>query len=166
MKNILLVMVLLLASCGKSPQDQKSSPRPPVAIAQNQIASLSRPSGCQNDIQCKGDRVCEKGVCVAPHLPTPHAARAAPPVDDIVWGRGGMQDGDGSLYRVGHNKHGAVLKSKNKVLYLGNNCDASGGSLGKGTWGWANGGVMVELKSARIGFPRQESPFEDSRCQL
>ncbi|MBX3187314.1 MAG: hypothetical protein KF819_09880 [Labilithrix sp.] len=33
---------------------------------------------CANDAQCKGDRICEKGVCVAPAPPAP--ASAPPPV--------------------------------------------------------------------------------------
>jgi outer membrane protein assembly factor BamB len=36
------------------------------------------PSGCVKDTDCKGDRVCEAGRCVAP--PTPEDGEAAPPV--------------------------------------------------------------------------------------
>ena len=31
--------------------------------------ALAQESGCTYDTQCKGDRICEKGVCVAPTLP-------------------------------------------------------------------------------------------------
>jgi hypothetical protein len=32
-------------------------------------AALAQESGCTYDTQCKGDRICEKGVCVSPTLP-------------------------------------------------------------------------------------------------
>jgi hypothetical protein len=35
-------------------------------------------SGCQYDTQCKGDRVCVKGACVAPTPPSPAQAPAEP----------------------------------------------------------------------------------------
>lgn len=75
-------------------------------------------------------------------------------------------DGSGVGYTMAKNMNGIVLKSKTVTLYLGKNCDAYSPKYGKGTWGWANGGVTVELEKKRIGFPRQDSPFDDSRCRL
>lgn len=31
--------------------------------------ALAQESGCQYDTQCKGERICEKGVCMTPTLP-------------------------------------------------------------------------------------------------
>ena len=75
-------------------------------------------------------------------------------------------DGSGVEYIMTKNKNGVVLKSRIATIYLGKNCDAYSPQYGKGTWGWANGGVIVELEKKRIGFPRQDSPFDDNRCQL
>ncbi len=75
-------------------------------------------------------------------------------------------DSDGVTYSSSLNDDGAVLKSESAKLYLGKSCDAYSPQFGKGTWGWANGGVAVELNGRRIGFPRQESPFEDLRCRF
>ena len=78
----------------------------------------------------------------------------------------GYVDGFGVAYTMKKNQHGVVLKSKKATLYLGKSCDAYSPQFGKGTWSWANGGVLVELEKKKIGFPRQESPFEDDRCLL
>jgi hypothetical protein len=75
-------------------------------------------------------------------------------------------DGSGVEYKMTKNKHGVVLKSKSATISLGKNCDAYSPQYGKGTWGWANGGVTVELEKKSIGFPRQDSPFDDSRYSL
>jgi len=48
---------------------------------------------------------------------------------------------------------------KNKqgfILYLGKECDAYSKLYGDGRWAWANGGFVVEFKTKRIGFGRQE----------
>lgn len=47
--------------------------------------------GCTKDIDCKGDRVCEAGVCVAPRPPEPPASAtsAAPAAGPATWTRGG-----------------------------------------------------------------------------
>lgn len=75
-------------------------------------------------------------------------------------------DGSGIEYTMTKNEHGVILKSNKATLYLGKSCDAYSPQFGKGTWAWANGGVMVDLKKNKIGFPRQDSPFEDGRCPL
>ena len=77
-----------------------------------------------------------------------------------------MVDGDGNTYSVSANDDGKVLESASRTLYLGASCDASSPGATDGTWGWANGGVSVTLGDESIGFPRQESPFEDGRCAL
>lgn len=77
-----------------------------------------------------------------------------------------LVDSDGNKYKVTINSNGAVLQSKTKVIYLGNSCGAKSPQLGRGTWGWANGGVIIQFIDHRVAFPRQESPFEDERCPL
>ena len=47
-------------------------------------------------------------------------------------------------------------------IYFGKSCDAFHKVFGKGTFGWANGGFVVEFASGtRIGFPRQELPWDE-----
>lgn len=75
-------------------------------------------------------------------------------------------DGSNQSYTISKNQHGVTLTSKKTTIHLGNKCDAYSPQYGKGTWGWANGGLMVELGTKQIGFPRQESPFGDGRCPL
>jgi hypothetical protein len=75
-------------------------------------------------------------------------------------------DSGGIKYTMTTNKNGVVLKSKTETIYLGKDCDAYSRRYGKGTWGWANGGVSIELQKGKIGFPRQGSPFKDNRCPL
>jgi hypothetical protein len=75
-------------------------------------------------------------------------------------------DSAGTLYTMTKNRNGIVLKSNKAILYLGKNCDAYSPQYGKGTWGWANGGVLVGLEKKTIGFPRQDSPFDDNRCPI
>jgi len=75
-------------------------------------------------------------------------------------------DGSGVEYTMTKNKDGVVLKSKKTTIHIGKNCDASSPQYGKGNWGWANGGVAVTFGKNTIGFPRQDSPFDDSRCPL
>lgn len=79
---------------------------------------------------------------------------------------GQMVDGDGNSYTVSSNDNGMVLQSDSRTIYLGNSCEASSPGASDGTWGWANGGVSVTLGDASIGFPRQDSPFDDGRCPL
>jgi hypothetical protein len=75
-------------------------------------------------------------------------------------------DGSGVEYKMTKNKQGVVLKSQSATITLGKNCEAGSPQYGKGTWGWANGGVLVNLKKKRIGFPQQDSPFNNNRCRL
>jgi outer membrane protein assembly factor BamB len=47
-------------------------------------------SGCTKDTDCKGDRICEAGICVAPRPPEPPVATAPAPASSAVgWARGG-----------------------------------------------------------------------------
>ena len=64
--------------------------------------------------------------------------------------------GDGVRYAASFNRHGATLRSRGVVLYLGRSCDAYSPQLGNGRWGQANGGFFVDIRGATIGFPRQE----------
>lgn len=77
-------------------------------------------------------------------------------------------EGTGERYLITLNENGAVLKSENDVLYLGNSCDAMSPRHGRGTWGWANGGWRVEFSDSTIGFPRKDPPFafSDDRCRF
>lgn len=69
-------------------------------------------------------------------------------------------------YKAFANENGFVFKAKNETIYIGKKCDAYSKKYGKGHWGWANGGVLISFAKKQIGFPRQESPFSDSRCPL
>ena len=61
----------------------------------------------------------------------------------------------------------ANFKYGTGTIFLGPDCKASSSDFGNGTWGWANGGVFINLaKKQNIGFPRAESPYSDSRCAL
>jgi outer membrane protein assembly factor BamB len=51
-------------------------------------APAPRESGCTKDTDCKGDRICEAGVCVAPR-PAEPAASAKTPGPTGAWTRGG-----------------------------------------------------------------------------
>jgi hypothetical protein len=76
-------------------------------------------------------------------------------------------DGHGNTYAATFNPHGAVLKSNTATLYLGRACDAYSPQHGKGTWGWANGGILVTFESTTIGFPRQEIEIDSRhKCLL
>ena len=76
----------------------------------------------------------------------------------------GYVDGDGATWRAAQNRHGAVLRGDDIVIYLGRSCDAVSPQLGRGRWGWANGGWLVAFPGRRIGFPRQEAPVPQARC--
>lgn len=77
-----------------------------------------------------------------------------------------LTDSNNNQYSVSKSSAGVILESRNAVIYLGKSCDAKSPQFGRGTWGWANGGVVIQFVDKQIGFPRQESPFEDGRCSL
>ena len=54
--------VLALAACKK---DDMQVPVAPTTAVPAGVAGA--PGACAKDTDCKGDRVCEKGACVAPH---------------------------------------------------------------------------------------------------
>jgi len=56
------------------PSAAPQAPQAPQADAVNSVEA----GGCKYDTQCKGDRVCERGVCVTPGA-TPTAAPAPTP---------------------------------------------------------------------------------------
>ena len=66
---------------------------------------------------------------------------------------------------AGANSH---VEEGPDIIYFGKSCDAFHKVFGKGTFGWANGGFAVEFESGqRIGFPRQELPWESlMHCEL
>ena len=75
-------------------------------------------------------------------------------------------DSRGAVWRAVPNEHGAVLKNASTRLYLGRSCEALSPGLGRGHWGWANGGVVVTFPRRSFAFPRQESPVPAARCAL
>ncbi|WP_417769571.1 hypothetical protein [Stappia sp.] len=92
---------------------------------------------------------------------------------------------EGHQYKYSKNKNGAILHSVNPVsrfkgqgaateivtrtetIYLGKSCDASSEFFGTGTWGWANGGFIVDFPTGTVRFPRQEIDVPNGmHCQL
>lgn len=69
---------------------------------------------------------------------------------------------DGTVYALQINNHGARLNSSRDTLYLGRDCDASSPQYGRGSWGWANGGFVVQfIDRTRIGFPKMDPPIPE-----
>lgn len=77
-----------------------------------------------------------------------------------------LTDSEKNKYVTTRNKDGVKLVSNKLTIFLGNGCDAFSPDYGWGNWGWANGGVIVNFGTGSIGFPRQDSPFEDGRCAI
>lgn len=78
-----------------------------------------------------------------------------------------VRESDGTKFEVEYNRHGAVLRGRNAVIYIGVNCDArySRGE-GRGQWRWANGGFEVHIAGERLLFARQELSVRDcGRCR-
>ena len=49
----------------------------------------------------------------------------------------------------------STFEEKLDVIYVGKSCDVYSARYGDGTWGWANGGFIIEFKNMNLGFPRQ-----------
>jgi hypothetical protein len=77
-------------------------------------------------------------------------------------------DGTGAGWTLLENRHGAVMRRGRIHVYLGRACDARSPQLGRGRWGWANGGVLITFQRRRIGFPRADPPLSrtTARCGL
>lgn len=75
-------------------------------------------------------------------------------------------EGRGQVWHHQENSHGAVLRRGRTVIYLGRSCDVYSPQLGRGRWGWANGGVLVTAGVRRLGFPRHDPPVRNSRCDV
>jgi hypothetical protein len=78
-------------------------------------------------------------------------------------------DGGGKGWTLRENRHGAVLRRRGTEIYLGRACDARSPQLGRGRWGWANGGFLITFPRRHIGFPRQDPPISDltdSQCRM
>ena len=75
-------------------------------------------------------------------------------------------EGRGGVWHHKENAYGAALRQGRIVIYLGRNCDVFSPQLGRGRWGWANGGVLITAGARRLGFPRQDPPVRDPRCDV
>jgi len=62
------------------------------------------------------------------------------------------------------NKHGFILKSDNKTLYLGKSCDATSPQYGTGEWYWKDNEVVVSLSKKNI-YLNSGSLYADGRCE-
>lgn len=75
-------------------------------------------------------------------------------------------EGRGAVWHHRVNAHGAILSRGPILIYLGRNCDDYSPQLGRGRWGWANGGVIVTAGRRRLGFPRYDPPVRNARCDV
>lgn len=66
-----------------------------------------------------------------------------------------VNSSDGTRWTATVNQHGAVLRSRGQVIYLGHACDAMSPTLGRGRWDWANGGFRIVIGRRNLGFARQ-----------
>jgi hypothetical protein len=66
--------IVYISSCEPGPTGTKCVWVANTTSTDNRVAAGPGGSGCSFDNQCKGDRICVKGACVAP----PPAANAAP----------------------------------------------------------------------------------------
>jgi hypothetical protein len=78
------------------------------------------------------------------------AMQGAPPATDQE-----VTSADGRQWIARANRHGAVLRSRGEIVYLGHNCDARSPTMGRGTWDFSNGGFLITLRQRAFGFPRQ-----------
>jgi len=76
-----------------------------------------------------------------------------------------MKDSDGVSYTLKIDANQASLNSNGASIVNDENCSARSSVNGVGRWEWSNGGVLIQFPNKRIGFPRQESPFESSVCE-
>jgi hypothetical protein len=71
-------IVLKQVTAPTAPAAASAPPAPPPPVAQpTPPPAAPSGTGCQYDTQCKGDRICENGACVAP---APPAAPSSAPV--------------------------------------------------------------------------------------
>lgn len=71
----------------------------------------------------------------------------------------------GDTWSSEQNEHGFVLKSSNKTLYLGKDCDAISPQYGNGEWYWnGSDGVSVILDKKDFSF-NTGSLYDDGRCE-
>ena len=75
-------------------------------------------------------------------------------------------EGRGAVWHHQENAHGAVLRRAGIVIYLGRGCDVFSPQLGRGRWGWANGGVLLTAGTRRLGFPRYDPPVRNGQCDV
>lgn len=67
-RYLCLLCLIALSACS-TPDTKTAEVEPPASAA----------AGCAKDTDCKGDRICERGVCTAPAAASPPSAEARPP---------------------------------------------------------------------------------------
>lgn len=102
------------------------------------------------------------GLATIAMLALPPAAAQRGGHAEATYAEGGGSGG----WRGRENRHGAIVWRGAIRLYLGRDCDAWSQRYGRGRWGWANGGWLVVFPGRRFGFPRQDPPISNARCDV
>jgi hypothetical protein len=93
------------------------------------------------------------------------AATPALATDDITYATG-----DGQIYVLVMGDGEATLAPETDpadIYTLKPDCTAVHADYGTGTWGYANGGWLIDIGGAtKVGFPRQEAPFDAPACEF
>lgn len=67
------------------------------------------------------------------------------------------ESGENKVYKAQYNNDGTIFVNNTlEKIYLGKDCDSYAAKYGKGTWGQANGGIIIWFKDKEIVFPKQE----------
>ncbi len=67
-------------------------------------------------------------------------------------------------WNLSRNEHGVVLKSENRTLYLGKDCDAMSPGFGEGRWFWSDNELFVDIANYKTSFNIEKSLYTDGRC--
>jgi len=78
------------------------------------------------------------------------------------------ESGENKTYKAMYNINGTIfINDKLQKIYLGKNCDSYSLEYGKGTWGQANGGIIIWFANKEIAFPRQElNMLTKANCRI
>jgi hypothetical protein len=80
-----------------------------------------------------------------------------------------LTDANGIGFNVDMSQDGTTLAANDgsATLAIYGNCTAFAQQLGWGTWGWANGGFVIDFDTAHFAFPRQDAPIDNGLgCRL